>query len=67
MTEFLRVTGPAVALIAPKVGTDMIMIMPKQFMNGIDRAGLPDRGSAEGRADAGALRRPAKRWRTPIK
>jgi 3-isopropylmalate/(R)-2-methylmalate dehydratase small subunit len=38
MQPFLNVTGPAVALPLPNVDTDVIM--PKQFLKGIDRAGL---------------------------
>ncbi|MGO4852174.1 3-isopropylmalate dehydratase small subunit [Phaeovulum sp. W22_SRMD_FR3] len=38
MTPFIRVTGGAVALPAANVDTDVIM--PKQFLKGIDRTGL---------------------------
>ena len=43
MQPFLRVTGPAAPLPLANIDTDVIM--PKQFLKGIDRAGL----------DAGAL------------
>jgi 3-isopropylmalate/(R)-2-methylmalate dehydratase small subunit len=43
MQPFLSVTGPAVSLPLANIDTDVIM--PKQFLKGIDRAGL----------DAGAL------------
>jgi 3-isopropylmalate/(R)-2-methylmalate dehydratase small subunit len=43
MQPFLTVEGPAASLLLPNVDTDVIM--PKQFLKGIDRAGL----------DAGAL------------
>ena len=38
MEPFLRVTGPVAALPMANVDTDVIM--PKQFLKGIDRAGL---------------------------
>ncbi|GJE46026.1 3-isopropylmalate dehydratase small subunit [Methylobacterium soli] len=57
MQPFLRVTGPAVPLPGANIDTDVIM--PKQFLKGIDRAGLGDgtffdlrfTGSGEARAD----------------
>src|SRR4051812_15609820 len=42
MQPFTTVTGPAAALPAANVDTDVIM--PKQFLKGIDRSGL-DRGT----------------------
>jgi 3-isopropylmalate/(R)-2-methylmalate dehydratase small subunit len=42
MQRFLSVTGPAVPLPLANIDTDVIM--PKQFLKGIDRAGL-DRGA----------------------
>jgi 3-isopropylmalate/(R)-2-methylmalate dehydratase small subunit len=41
MTPFTRVTGQAAPMLAANVDTDVIM--PKQFLKGIDRSGL-DRG-----------------------
>ncbi|MEA1674196.1 3-isopropylmalate dehydratase small subunit [Nitrospirillum sp. BR 11163] len=41
MQPFTRVTGPAAPLPQPNVDTDVIM--PKQFLKGVDRKGL-DRG-----------------------
>jgi 3-isopropylmalate/(R)-2-methylmalate dehydratase small subunit len=57
MQPFLRVTGPAAPLPGAHIDTDVIM--PKQFLKGIDRAGLSDgtffdlrfTGSGEARAD----------------
>lgn len=66
MQPFLSVTGPAVPLPFANIDTDVIM--PKQFLKGIDRAGL-DAGtlydlrfdsSGQGRPDF-TLNRPA--WR----
>ena len=42
MQPFIRVSGPAAPLMAGNTDTDVIM--PKQFLKGIDRAGL-DRGA----------------------
>lgn len=38
ITPFTTITGPAAALSRPNIDTDVIM--PKQFLKGIDRAGL---------------------------
>ncbi|KAB1073761.1 3-isopropylmalate dehydratase small subunit [Methylobacterium planeticum] len=40
MQPFTRVTGPAASLPGANIDTDVIM--PKQFLRGIDRAGLGD-------------------------
>jgi 3-isopropylmalate/(R)-2-methylmalate dehydratase small subunit len=40
MEPFTRVTGPAAPLPRPNVDTDVIM--PKQFLKGIDRSGLAE-------------------------
>lgn len=40
MQEFNRVSGPAAAFTAPNVDTDVIM--PKQFLKGVDRTGLAE-------------------------
>ena len=40
MEPFLQVTGPAAPMPAANIDTDVIM--PKQFLKGIDRAGLRD-------------------------
>jgi 3-isopropylmalate/(R)-2-methylmalate dehydratase small subunit len=42
MQAFTRVSGPAAPFTAPNVDTDIIM--PKQFLKGVDRKGL-DRGA----------------------
>lgn len=56
MEPFLSVTGGAAALPAANIDTDVIM--PKQFLKGIDRGGL-DRGVFHGlRFDAAGRERP---------
>jgi 3-isopropylmalate/(R)-2-methylmalate dehydratase small subunit len=56
MEPFLRVSGPAAALPMANIDTDVIM--PKQFLKGIDRAGL-DRGALLGlRFDEAGKKRP---------
>jgi 3-isopropylmalate/(R)-2-methylmalate dehydratase small subunit len=68
MQPFVRVSGPAVALPMANVDTDVIM--PKQFLKGIDRASL-DRGALFGlRFDEAGRPRPEfalnqSGWRNP--
>ncbi len=54
---FTIVTGVAAALPAANIDTDVIM--PKQFLKGIDRGGLRDGAFHDLRFDAGGARRPA--------
>ena len=56
MQPFTTVTGPAAAL--PAANTDTDVIMPKQFLKGIDRSGL-DHGTLHGlRFDTAGVPRP---------
>jgi 3-isopropylmalate/(R)-2-methylmalate dehydratase small subunit len=56
MEPFIRVTGPAAALPMANVDTDVIM--PKQFLKGIDRAGLAAGAFYDLRFDGAGQSRP---------
>ncbi len=56
MQSFLTVTGPAAPL--PQANVDTDVIMPKQFLKGIDRSGLADGVFHALRFDTVGVRRP---------
>ena len=56
MQPFTTVTGPAAAL--PAANTDTDVIMPKQFLKGIDRSGLDHGALHDLRFDASGAPRP---------